>query len=298
VPAEFEEAVRVVAIEHVRAEMERTGGFAHIDDLVIEFQGVRVPLLSNKRGIWRPRGFEAALSILTSRKSPYSDQVGPDGYGRYKWRGDDPLSWDNVALRAARDQRVPLIYFFGIAPNRFSAMAPVWLVEEEQAEQQFVVATDDVSRDQWRPDLIVASQFDPVRRYAERVVKQRLHQRLFRDRVLVAYGGQCSLCRLRRRPLLDAAHILSDREGGEPVVSNGLAMCAIHHRAFDSMVLTVRDDYTIEVRKDVLEEQDGPTLRYTLQGVHGKRITEPSRAVDKPNRELLEERYERFRTAS
>jgi hypothetical protein len=34
--------------------------------------------------------------------------------------------------------------------------------------------------------------------------------------------------------LLEAAHIIGDiEEAGEPVVSNGLALCSIHHRAYD-----------------------------------------------------------------
>jgi len=59
----------------------------------------------------------------------------------------------------------------------------------------------------------------------------------------------------------DAAHIKEDSDGGEPVVPNGIAMCAIHHRAFDSFVLGVRPDSVIEVRRDVLDEVDGPTLQ-------------------------------------
>ena len=36
------------------------------------------------------------------------------------------------------------------------------------------------------------------------------------------------------------------------VVPNGVAMCAIHHRAFDSDILGIRPDYIVEVRNDVL----------------------------------------------
>ena len=147
----------------------------------------------------------------------------------------------------------------------------------------------------WRPGLVSASSFDPTRRYAEAVVRVRLHQRVFRDRVLLAYGSQCALCRLRHPELLDAAHIRGDAQSGEPIVPNGIAMCAIHHRAFDWNVLGVRPDYKVEIRGDVLAEADGPTLRYALQGLHGEAIVVPMRRAERPDKELLEERYERFR---
>ena len=74
-------------------------------------------------------------------------------------------------------------------------------------------------------------------------------------------------------------------------------MCAIHHRAFDANILGVTPRYGIEIRRDVLDEQDGPTLRHALQGVHGGELTLPRRRVEQPRPDLLEERYEEFRAA-
>jgi putative restriction endonuclease len=74
-------------------------------------------------------------------------------------------------------------------------------------------------------------------------------------------------------------------------------MCAIHYRAFDAHLMAVRPDYRIEVRDEVLDEHDGPTLRHALQAIHGGRILLPRRRGERPSVELLEERYERFRAA-
>jgi putative restriction endonuclease len=115
--------------------------------------------------------------------------------------------------------------------------------------------------------------------------------------VLSAYERQCAICRLRHPELLDAAHIKEDAEGGEPVVTNGIAMCAIHHRAFDTLVLGVTPKYAVEVRKDVLGEKDGPTLLHALQGVHGTVMDLPRRPIQRPDVGLLEQRYERFKQA-
>jgi len=59
----------------------------------------------------------------------------------------------------------------------------------------------------------------------------------------------------------------------------------------------VRPDYVVEIRGDVLLEQDGPTLEHALQGLHGELIMLPRRRVERPSTQLLEERFERFRAA-
>ena len=50
--------------------------------------------------------------------------------------------------------------------------------------------------------------------------------------------------------------VILDAETGEPVVSNGMSLCKLHHAAFDRHFLTVRPDYVIEVRQSILEEED------------------------------------------
>jgi putative restriction endonuclease len=300
--ADADDLFREVAIGWVNAVADRSGGVVGRAELeAFEFQGTRVPLIARQQGIWKPRGLDAALSFLTTwtrpgQPPPYEDEIGPDGYPRYKWRGTDPAHPDNVALRRAMELEKPLIWFIGQAPGVFTPLAPVWLAGEEPERHQFVVSFDEWMRTGWRWDLDLRAPFDPVRRYAQVVVRQRLHQRPFRDRVLLAYRHQCALCRLRP-PLLDAAHIKEDAQGGEPVVTNGLAMCAIHHRAFDAHVLTVKPDYRIEISAQVLDEHDGPTLQHALQGLHGEPISLPNHRGERPDRDLLEERYDRFLSA-
>jgi putative restriction endonuclease len=129
-------------------------------------------------------------------------------------------------------------------------------------------------------------------------VKQRLHQERFRYLVLTAYRRQCAMCRLRHAPLLDAAHILPDRdERGAPEIPNGLALCRIHHGAYDVGIVGIDADYQIHLRSDVLEEDDGPMLKHGLQELHGERIQTPPRVEQMPNREYLAERFARFEAA-
>ncbi len=269
-----------------------------------EFEGKRISLLQPMRGIRVVAGLPAALSIRTTYRSdpsqlPYDDSVGEDGYYRYKWRGTERDAFDNKALRQALELQKPLLWFVGVRSGVFLPL-PVWLVGEEPNNHQFVVALDDIMREQWAGPGMLEHPADLAlrRRYAEVTVKQRLHQPVFRQRVLAAYRSQCAVCHLRHDELLDAAHIKEDSDGGQPIVPNGLAMCAIHHRAFDSNVLGITPAYEVQIRPDILEEHDGPTLRYALQGLHKAKLHVPTHKTARPSADLLEERFERFRAAS
>jgi len=111
----------------------------------------------------------------------------------------------------------------------------------------------------------------------------------------MAYHEQCALCRLKHRELLDAAHIIPDSDPyGEPVITNGLSLCKLHHAAFDGNFIGISPDYIITVREDLLHEQDGPMLKHGLQGMHGQKIILPKDKGHWPSREGLEERYSKF----
>src|SRR5690606_8449384 len=140
---------------------------------------------------------------------------------------------------------------------------------------------------------------DPnTRRHYLSLVQRRVGQARFRESVINAYSSQCTLCRLKHRELLDAAHIVSYAEGGTHLITNGLSMCKIHHAAYDANIIGVRPDYVAEVRADVLEEIDGPMLKHGLQELHGSTIHLPRSPSKRPLRESLERRYERFRQSA
>ena len=65
------------------------------------------------------------------------------------------------------------------------------------------------------------------------------------------------MCALRHAQLLDAAHIVPDREEhGIAAARNGLALCKIHHAAYDSFVLGIGPDLVVEIHADLLHEID------------------------------------------
>lgn len=264
------------------------------------FDGDTVPLVGAQQGIWKPRKVTAALSIRTAftppgQSPPYDDTVGADGYLRYKYRGHDPGHADNRALRAAMERGEPLIWFWGVAAATYEAVRPVWLVAEEPRHRQFVVAVDEAQRS--LPVGNAATQAD--RRYAERLTRSRVHQPLFRAQVIAAYAYRCAMCQLRYPSLLDAAPIV---RGGHPgddlVVENGLALCKIHHAAFDQNLIGIRPDkLVVEVQRGVREETDGPMLVHGLQAMQGVALLLPASRRCRPDRVRLEKRWEEFKRA-
>lgn len=274
-----------------------------------EYNGRRHRLVGTQTGIWRVKDYsDGAISILTAfsqneAKRPYDDSVGADGMLRYKWRGIDRMFPDNVWLRTAMERHLPMVWFTGIGyvprthTQVFRPEFPVWLVGEEPHLQQFVVSVDAAQR------AVPAGADDTViefaRSYNERIVRQRHHQPLFRSAVIYAYQRKCAVCRLPFAELLDAAHIKSDSEGGAAKVANGLSLCKIHHGAFDANIIGISPDYVVHVRHSVLETFDGPTLQHAIKEMHGERLRQlPTARSEKPDRDLLAERFERFERAS
>ena len=261
-----------------------------------ELDQQRVPVIG-PQGIFKPALMQLPISIATSPKGPYDDAIGSDNLLRYRYRGTDPGHRDNVGLRTAMQNHLPLAYFHGIVPGRYHAMWPVYVIGDAPEALTFSIAIDDAVHANLFPlPQESTGRIAEVRReYVTSVARRRLHQRAFRELVLRAYRNQCALCRLRHNELLDAAHILPDSEPeGKPVVRNGIALCRLHHAAFDRFFLAVRPDHIIVVRPDVLEESDGPTLEHAIQGLHGQRIVLPTKLAERPDIEFLSERYERF----
>ncbi|MBN1827186.1 MAG: HNH endonuclease [Candidatus Eisenbacteria bacterium] len=267
-----------------------------------EFENRRVPLLG-PQGIFKPAVLpRIPLTIRTApivpgKPRPYDDRIDDEGTIRYRYRGTDPDHHDNVGLRLAWKHQFPLIYLYGVIRGEYLPFWPVFIVGDDPKNLCFTIRVDDAGN-AFHTDLkgVAEAATEERRRYITVVSQRRMHQQGFRRRVLNAYRESCAICRLRHQELLDAAHILPDRDPrGEPLISNGLALCKIHHAAFDRNVLGIRPDHRVEIRTDILEEEDGPMLRHGLQDIHGEEIFTPRRPEWRPNPDYLAARYEIFR---
>ena len=297
----LDEELRAAVLARVQQLQTMYGGRIPRHELSagVSFHGERVPIWNYQKGIFKPAVLGrdgAALTIQTSADSPYEDEHDPDaGHFIYKYRGSDPQHADNQALRRAMDRRLPLVYLVAVDRGIYDAVLPVYVTSDDDTRRQVTLVAEQPSAGLAYIDGPVAAA---GRAYATRAVMQRLHQQQFRRVVLKAYRNQCSICRLKYVALLDAAHILEDKHPkGEPIVTNGLGMCKIHHSAFDARILGIDPDARVHIRLDVLQKKDGPMLKHGLQELHGASLVLPSQLIQKPNRDFLAERFERFRTA-
>ncbi len=306
--------IRIAAFKHVQrlskahdhlTRQEISPGFI--------FNGERVPLVNPQRGIFKPQKMQYLLSIRTvypksSTRIWYDDQkqvhqqiFEGDQTIDYDFMGQNPDAADNRWLREAYENKIPIIYFLGISPGRCQAFLPVFISGWSRTDLKVQVCFGDLNHNCDAPgqNIWTPPENEPERRYALRVVKQRLHQARFRDAVITAYGGRCALSGLPEKLLLDAAHIIPDNHKplGQPIVQNGLPLSKIHHAAFDAHLIGIDPDYKIHISDKLLAQNDGPMLE-TLKKQNGQRIYLPNRKKDHPDQDRLAERFERFEAAA
>jgi putative restriction endonuclease len=305
-PEDVDIAVRMAAFKFLEEQRSIYGDVLSSEVLRIgfPFRGERIKLMG-PQGIFKPAILaEMPLSITTAPPDSKGERPYDDGFSPgssvlfYRYRGTDPAHPDNRRLRLAMQNHRPLIYFHGLLKGKYLPAWPVYVVGDEPDRLRFRVEMDD-SVYATRPSGLIGEGTEEARRqYVTAVTRRRLHQASFRVRVLRAYRSTCALCRLRHDALLDAAHIVADSDPlGEPLVANGVALCKLHHAAFDRDFLGIRPDYVVEVRADILSETDGPMLVHGLQGFHGQSISIPRIETMRPRQDFLEARYERFLSA-
>lgn len=307
-------ALREAALERVRDLQRR------FDDLIpvavlhegFRHEGRRISFGSFYSGIFRPRELEgpAALVLVTAppkenRPAPYEDEF-DEATGRFTYRfrdtaTDSPAALrsaerDNGALLAAHELTTPLIYFRGIAPSQYSAVASVFITAVDRANRLVEFEAGLPIVDTTHAGLVSAPD---SRRWATREAVYRLHQHRFRAAVLTAYSTRCAVCTLREASLLQAAHIIDDRDPrGAATVVNGIALCAIHHLAYDRNLLGIDPEGVVHIARRLLSEIDGPMLRSGLQGFHGAQILQPRRRDERPDPARLSTRFDEFSAAA
>lgn len=305
----FEERVRAATFESIRQRQVIHGEVLPVEviqqPVVVEDEAIAIFML--QRGIHKPRQLDAALAVTTTppkprRDAPYADRFGEDGMFLYHYRdpgsrtarAEQDARRDNEAVRAALRRSLPLVYWFGVVPGQYRPFFPCYVVGDHPARREFSLDLTELGS----RHLEGLASDAPSRAYRAQIVQTRMHQARFSQAVMRAYRSCCAVCRLRRGELVEAAHIVGDAEGGEPVVTNGMALCKLHHAAFDRHILGVRPDLQVVIRQDILDEVDGPMLKHGLQGFHGQDLAVlPSRRAERPAAAFLERRWAQFEDA-
>ena len=314
-PPDLDTRIRLAAFAHVRQLERERGGVLTGRDLQqgFEFEGERIALAGG-HGIFKPRQMAHLLSIRTGIPEPggrvwYDDQLEAlrqlftqSEHIDYSFQGDDPNTSVNQLLREAYELRLPVLYFLGVGvrPKRYTAPEVYLENWDPHALRVRVVFA--------RPDRIdeISNHLDaaapenaPERHYALRKCRRRVHQPVFRAALIDAYQHRCAISGLPEERLLDAAHIVPDRDAdlGQPVVANGLLLSKLHHAAFDQNLIGITPDYRLKISAPLRELYDGPMLEL-LKDDDGRRIRLPRREQDRPDRDRLALRYEQFRAAT
>lgn len=259
------------------------------------YDGEKVRLIDPQGGIWNPGAswtaspaLSATLSINTTLSGIYDDQEVADGLWRYDYQSGG-VEGKNTKLRKAWELQLPIIWFRQQEIGRRYVPYLVYVVDDFP-ELGYCLISPDLSL-----SLAIKTGDEIQKRYALREMKQRLHQPAFRAKVLSAYGVRCAVCNLQMGALLEGAHITPDSDPNSSTkVNNGICLCKIHHSAYDATLLGIDTDFSIHIRADVMQESDGPMLKYGLQEMHGKDLILPSQQDHWPDQSRLSHRFHEF----
>lgn len=97
------------------------------------------------------------------------------------------------------------------------------------------------------PDAVNDTQIAAItaeRQMTVTSVKKKIRDISFKSRILTSYNNRCAFCSIQLK-LIDAAHIVPVQHDGTDETSNGIALCALHHRAYDRNLVTFNEEYQI-----------------------------------------------------
>jgi putative restriction endonuclease len=292
---EEEQALREDLIDKVIAKANEGDGMLSRTELgSFEYAGQRIRVIDIQGGIWNPGAswplgdqLRATLSINTTTSGKYADQEVSGGLWRYDYQAGGTAG-KNTKMRKAMELQLPLIWFRQQDSGRYVPYK-VFIINDFPGEGYCFIAPDLSLATAARSESLIE------RRYAERTMKQRLHQPAFRAQVISAYETKCAICRLGHGRLLDAAHITPDNdETSSTSVTNGLSLCKIHHTAYDINIVGIDANYTVHIRADILAEKDGPMLQHGIKEMDNSTLWIPPARTARPDPERLDARFREF----
>jgi putative restriction endonuclease len=128
----------------------------------------------------------------------------------------------------------------------------------------------------------------PKGKERESIIKARINQTFFRNAVLTSYEYKCCITGLPFVDLLNASHIIpwSMDINNRLNPCNGLCLNALHDRAFDRGLITVKPDYTIDISSYINKFLDYRSVKDYFLCFKNKKIILPQRFM--PEKSFLE----------
>lgn len=130
----------------------------------------------------------------------------------------------------------------------------------------------------------------------EAIVKLRVNQAFFRKSVMAAYNNTCCITGLQIPSLLVSGHIIpwSEDEKNRLNPRNGIAINALHDKAFENGLITITPNYKIKISSSIKEKNDSVLYDNYFLKYEGKEIYLPTKFL--PDPELLKIHNSRFKT--
>jgi len=131
----------------------------------------------------------------------------------------------------------------------------------------------------------------------EQLVKVRVNQSFFRCSILAPYNNTCCITGLQQPEFLIAGHIrpwgLDENNRLNPC--NGMAMNALHDKAFETGLITITPEFKIKVSPILLKQKISPSMETYFTRYQDQDIILPSRFL--PDSEFLKyHNQERFKS--
>ncbi len=128
----------------------------------------------------------------------------------------------------------------------------------------------------------------------ERIIRQRVNQRFFRDAVIAAYHGTCCVSGVSNTSLIEACHISPwiDDVKNRTNPRNGLCLNSFFHKAFDNWLFTITPDFVIDIKQELIDSVDDDSFRNYLIKISGRNMYMPEKFA--PDVYLLKEHYIKY----
>ncbi len=163
------------------------------------------------------------------------------------------------------------------------------LIPESEALLAVLLTGDADSPVEVEPEVIRVLRVPAGPTESTASVKVRRGQRFFRQAVLNAYNGRCAVTGLAVRDLLIASHIIpwNAAETHRLDPQNGIALNALHDKAFDRGLITFDPDLRLVCAPSLRNQFTNATIAHHFKAYEGHPLTIPAEAAG-PKPEYLE----------
>lgn len=129
----------------------------------------------------------------------------------------------------------------------------------------------------------------------QQLVTIRLNQHLFRNLVLTNFDNRCCITGIKMPELIIASHIVpwSKDKANRISPKNGLALNALHDKAFDRGLLTVTEELKIKISSVFHQQADTESIKQNFINYDGKSIIEPKKFY--PDTDFLKYHNDQFK---